>query len=36
MNALHDDYVSLKAAYDAIGVSPEGNAAVLVGGYIEE
>lgn len=36
MNPLHAGWTSLKAAYDAIGISPEGNPAVLVRGYIEE
>lgn len=36
MNPDHEDFASLKAAYDLVGRSPEDNPAVLVGGYIEE
>jgi len=36
MNPAHADWTSLKTAYDAVGRSPEGNAAVLVRAYIEE
>ena len=35
-NPAHDDWALLKAAYDAVGRSPVGNAAVLVRAYIEE
>jgi hypothetical protein len=36
MNPLHSEAISLKAAYDAVGVSPEGNDAVLRRAYIEK
>jgi hypothetical protein len=36
MNPEHAGWATFKAAYDAIGVSAEGNDAVLVRAYIEE
>lgn len=36
MNPEHTGWASFKTAYDAIGISPEGNNTVLVRAYIEE
>jgi hypothetical protein len=36
INPAHSSWDTLKAAYDAVGVSPEGNNTVLVRAYIEE
>lgn len=36
MNTAHEAWDTLKAAYDAVGVSPEGNAATLLRAYVEK
>jgi hypothetical protein len=36
INPDHDAWATLKTAYDAVGVSPEGNNTALVRAYIEE
>jgi hypothetical protein len=36
INPDHDSWATLKAAYDAVGVSPEGNNTTLIRAYIEE
>lgn len=36
INPDHDGWGTLKTAYDAVGVSPEGNNTILVRAYVEE
>lgn len=36
LNPAHDVWGTLKAAYDAVGASPDGNPAILLRAYIEE